>query len=137
MYAMRATQQRNARTTQYDQGRMGHGNYRGRGRGGVIGRGQGPITCYIYNQQGHISRDCNRPNFTCVFCKSREHVIEDFPTLLQRIQEKRPQITNQNIQLIITESPNEALDLNIIMRSGLNIEDIPEQQQHHPNAEWV
>ena len=43
MYAMQSDQQRNAGTVQYDQGRMGHGNNRGRGRG-LIGRGQGPIT---------------------------------------------------------------------------------------------
>ena len=36
-----------------------------------------------------------------------------------------------------TESHDEALELNIITRSGLNIEGIPEKQEHHPIAEWV
>ena len=44
---------------------------------------------------------------------------------------------NQNIQLITTESHNEALELNIITRSGLNTKGIPEKQEHHPTAEWV
>ena len=46
MYAMLADQQGNVGTVKYNQGRVGRGNYRGRGRGRVIGRGQGPITCY-------------------------------------------------------------------------------------------
>lgn len=44
---------------------------------------------------------------------------------------------NQNIQLITTETRDEALELNIITRSGLNTKGIPEEQRHHPNAEWV
>ena len=99
---------------------MGHGNYRGIGRGRAIGRGQGQIMCYKCNYQGHYARECNIPNFTCVFCKSHEHVIEDYPTLLESIKEKRSLIVNQNIQLITIESRDEALELNIIMRSGLN-----------------
>jgi hypothetical protein len=85
MYAMQADQQGNVGTTQYNQGKMGRGNYRGRGRGKVIGKGQGPIICYRCNQHGHFARECTRPNFTCLFCKYHEHVIEDCPTLLQRI----------------------------------------------------
>ena len=85
MYAMQVDQQGNVGFAQYDQGRMGHGNYRGRGRGRIPGKGQGPITCYKCNQQGHFARDCARPNFTCLFCKSCEHVIEDYQALLQRI----------------------------------------------------
>ena len=39
MHAMQADQQGNVGDAHYDQGRMGHGNYRGRGRGrgGVVG----------------------------------------------------------------------------------------------------
>ena len=37
MYAMQADQQGNVSTAHYDQGRMGRGNYRGRGRAEVDG----------------------------------------------------------------------------------------------------
>ena len=84
-----------------------------------------------------MSRECPRNNVICLFCKSYEHVIEDCPTLLQRIQEKRPLIANQNIQLITTESFHKALELNIITWSGLNIEGIPKEKEHHPNVAWV
>ena len=63
--------------------------------------------------------------------------MEECPALLQRTQEKRPPIENQNIQLITTEGHEEALELNIITRSGLNTKGILEEQRHHPNAEWV
>ena len=47
--------------------------------------------------------------------------------------------TNQklNVQLISTESRVEALELNIITWSGLNIDDVQEEKENHTIVEWV
>ena len=56
---------------------------------------------------------------------------------MQKIQEKRSSIANQNIQLVTTKTRDEALELNISTRGGLNTKGIPEEQRHHPKVEWV
>ena len=137
VYAMQSDQQQNTSTTQYDQGRVGRGGFRGRGRGEGIGRGQGPITCYRHGQQGHYARDYNKPTTICQYCKSHEHTVEDCPILQNKWQEKRPQLGNQNVQLIGVDNHNPYQNLNIITQSRLMIDGAQEESAKQPTVEWV
>jgi hypothetical protein len=53
-----------------------------------MGRGQGQIIFYNYAQPGHFARDCQNPCITCSYYCSFEHVIEDFPVLLAKLQKR-------------------------------------------------
>lgn len=103
VYAMQSDQQQNIAIAQYEQGRVGRGGFRGRGRGGGNGRGRGPITCYHCGKQGHYARDYNKSTTICQYYKSHEHIVEDCPILQRKWKEKRPQLGNQNVQLIGVE----------------------------------
>ena len=50
VYATQIDQQNNTSTTQYDQGRVGRGGFRGHGIGGGFGRGRGQIIYYNCGQ---------------------------------------------------------------------------------------
>jgi hypothetical protein len=77
---------------QYNSPRRGNfnprGGFRGRGQGGGMGRGRGKIICYNWAQLGHLARYFQNPCTTCSYYNSFEHVIEDCPALLAKLQEK-------------------------------------------------
>jgi hypothetical protein len=50
-------------------------------------RGRGKIIFYNCMQLGHLERDCQNPFTTCSYCNSFEHVIEECPVLLAKLQE--------------------------------------------------
>jgi hypothetical protein len=83
-----------------------------------MGRGRGQIICYNYLQPGHLSRDCQNPCTTCSYCNSFEHVIEDCPVLLAKIQERRGPQQNPQVQLIYVEPRGEDPRVAIITRGG-------------------
>jgi hypothetical protein len=93
IYKIQGEVQQEGNTTQYNSPGRGnfnpHGGFRGRGTGGGMGRGQGQIICYNFAQLAHLERDCQNPCTTCIYCNSFEHVIEECPTLLEKLQEKR------------------------------------------------
>jgi hypothetical protein len=54
-----------------------------------MSQGQEQIIYYNRTQPGHLARDYHNPCTTCSYCNSFEHVIEDCPVLLAKLQEIR------------------------------------------------
>jgi hypothetical protein len=63
-----------------------------------------------------LARDCQNPCTTCSYYNSFEHVIEDCPALLAKLQERRG--GNQQVQLISAEPPRVDLRVVVITRGG-------------------
>jgi hypothetical protein len=83
-----------------------------------MGLGRGHIIYYNCSQLGHLSRDCYNPFTNCSYCSSFEHVIEDCPVLLAKIQERRGPQENSQVQLIYVEPSGEDPRVVVITRGG-------------------
>jgi hypothetical protein len=83
-----------------------------------MGRGQGKIIYYNYAQLRHLARDFQNPCTTCIYCNSFEHVIEECPVLLAKLQEKQGPQQNPWIQLIKVEPHGEDPRFVVITRGG-------------------
>ena len=95
--------------------------------------GRGRVICYNYNQVGHVSRDCRNPTTTCRYCKAVDHVIEQCPQLIAKIQETNDAPT-QNIQMISIEQ-RPVLAINVVTRSGATTQVHNKEKQ--PGEAWV
>lgn len=64
----------------------------GRGRGGGAGKGHGQIICYNCGEVGNFVHDCQNPTHpSCQYGRQLDHVIENCPMLIAKMQEKKTQ----------------------------------------------
>ena len=89
--------------------------------------------CYNCNQAGHLARDYRNPTTTCRYCRAADHVIEQCPQLIAKIQERNSAPT-QNIQMIFVEQRS-APAINVVTRSGATMEVLNKEKQ--PTEAWV
>ena len=82
-------------------------------------------------------RDYTNPTTTCKYCKSFDHVIEECPILEVKMQEKRTQMANQNVQFIGVEDHIPQPNINVVTRSGLATDGAQLSGVKQPTAEWV
>jgi hypothetical protein len=54
-----------------------------------MGWGRGQIIYYNCAQLDHLERDCQNPCTTYSYCNSFDHVIEECPVLLAKLQQRR------------------------------------------------
>jgi hypothetical protein len=81
-----------------------------------MGRGRGKIICYKYTHIGNLEMDLQNPCTTCSYCNSFEHVIEDCPMLLAKLQEKRG--GNQQVKFISAKPHREDPRVVVITKGG-------------------
>jgi hypothetical protein len=75
------------------------------------------VVSHNCQQLGHYARECTPPPKTCMYCRTSDHDMEECPTLLRKIQEKRNQ-NNQNVQWISLEARDEGQNINIVTHGG-------------------
>jgi hypothetical protein len=75
------------------------------------------MVCHNCQQQGHYAREFPLPPATCMYCRTSDHDMEECPTLLGKIQEKRNQ-NNHNVQWISVEVRDDGRNINIVTRGG-------------------
>jgi hypothetical protein len=86
-----------------------------------MGQGRGQIIYYNCAQPGHLVRDCQNPFTTCSYCNSFEHVIENYPLLLAKLQERRGPQQNLKVKLIYVEPRGVDPRVIVITRGGVGI----------------
>jgi hypothetical protein len=84
-----------------------------------MGQCQGHIICYKYAQPRHLARDCQNPCTNCSYCNSFEHVIEECPALLAKLQERRGPQQKPQVQLMYVEPRGEDPRVTIITIGGV------------------
>jgi hypothetical protein len=75
------------------------------------------VVCHNCQQLGHYAREFPLPLATCMYFHTSNHDMEECPTLLGKIQEKRNQF-NQNVQWITVEVRDERRNINIVTGGG-------------------
>ena len=117
----------------YRSGASGRGGFGGHGHGGMVGRGRGQVVCYNCNQAGHLACDCRNPTTTCRYCRAVDHVIEQCPQLIAKIQEINSAPT-QHIQMIFVKQ-RPAPAINVVTRSGAMTH--IQNKEKYPDEAWV
>ena len=70
---------------------------------------------------------------TCRYCRAVDHVIEQFPQLIAKIQERNNK-PSRNVQMIAVEQ-RLVPAIHIVTRSGATIE--VQTKEKHPDGAWV
>ena len=96
-------------------------------------RGRGQVVCYNYNQEGHLARYCQNLTTTCRYCRAVDHVIEQCPQLIAKIQERNNK-PSQNVQMIAVEQ-RLVPAINVVTRSGATTQ-VPSKEKQFDEA-WV
>jgi hypothetical protein len=123
IYKIQGKVQQEGNTTQYNSPGRGNfnprGGFKGRGRGGGMGQGRGKFIYYNYAQSGHLARDFQNPCTTCNYWSSFDHVIEDCPMFLAKLQERRGPQQNPQVKLIYVEPYGEDPRVVVITKGGV------------------
>jgi len=85
-------------------------------------RGCGQLICYNCGGPRHYVRDCTNPTrISCSYCAQFDLEVVDCPTLIAQMCEKGVlQLPpTQNIQMMRSESCEEDLNVNMMLRSGM------------------
>ena len=102
----------------YDNRRQGYGG-RGRFPGNRDARPRRPTQCFTCYKEGHRYADCPYKDKTdlkfCTHCGVGDHLLEDFPTMLEKIN------TKKNVNVLSCVQKNDVIttkNLHIVTRQG-------------------
>lgn len=89
-------------------------------------KGRGQLICYNWRGPGHYARDCtNLTRMCCLYCYQFDHEAVNCPTLIAQMHEKgvlHPTLT-QNVQMMRSKLHEEDPNVNMVLRSGVTIEE--------------
>jgi len=75
--------------------------------------------CYNCNQPGNLVRDCTDPCTMCKYCHATNHVIEECPQLMAKMQERRQPTNQPNTQNIFVERRTDEPQVQAVTQSGI------------------